>query len=328
MDELLSSSVSVRESLLSIAPVAPGEVLVVDGEEAGRKSLVQAVNMLAMMASQAETGEHAISVAAEKASTLDCILLSVLLPDIDGWEVMRRLREDPETAVIPVVLVLPSPPTDEELVRIVQEGAVDHFVKPLTGLLVSAKVRAICERSRMQRELRNKLQYALENAAHDPLTGLFNRRYFERRLREEAAHARRHRRPFSLILLDLDYFKLVNDTYGHEDGDRVLKHLAEVVQAHLREDDIACRYGGEEFVLLLRATSGTAARVVANRLRTAMASAPIRLGASGELRHVAFSAGVSAADERNSFLTDDIVARADAALYRAKRAGRNRVEAE
>ena len=91
----------------------------------------------------------------------------------------------------------------------------------------------------MQRELKNKLQFALENAAHDALTGLFNRRYFERRLREESAHARRHKRPFAIVMLDLDHFKLVNDTYGHEDGDRVLRHVAEVARRQLREDDVA-----------------------------------------------------------------------------------------
>jgi two-component system cell cycle response regulator len=189
-------------------------------------------------------------------------------------------------------------------------------------------VKAVCDRSRTQRELQNKLQFALENAAHDALTGLFNRRYFERRLREESAHARRHLRPFAIVMVDLDHFKLVNDTYGHDDGDQVLRHMAEVIQAQLREDDVACRYGGEEFVLLLRATTGMAARIVANRLRANLASRPIPLGEKNEPKHITFSAGVAAADDRNGFNADDIVQRADQALYRAKRAGRNRVETE
>jgi two-component system cell cycle response regulator len=214
------------------------------------------------------------------------------------------------------------------MLRMLEQGVLDHVTKPLSGMLLCAKVRLVCERSRMQRELKNKLQFALENAAHDPLTGLFNRRYFERRLREESAHARRHRRPFSIVMLDLDHFKLVNDAYGHEDGDRVLRHVSEVIQAMLREDDVSCRYGGEEFVLLLRGTTGMAARVVANRLRATLAAKSIALGAKEEPRHVTFSAGVAAADDRNTYNADDIVARADAALYRAKRAGRNRVETE
>jgi diguanylate cyclase (GGDEF)-like protein len=319
---------SVRDSLISIAPVAPGEILVVDDDEATRRAVIQHMMALAMRVAQAETGAHALEVAVEKSMTLDCILLDLALPGSDSWDVLRKLRSEAETAAIPVVLLTDGPPTEADMLKMIEQGAMDHLTKPLSGTLLCAKVRAICERSRTQRELKNKLQFALENAAHDGLTGLFNRRYFDRRLREETAHAKRHKRPFSLVLLDLDHFKLVNDTYGHEDGDRVLRHIAEVAQAQLREDDVACRYGGEEFMLLLRGTTGMAARVVANRLRANLAGRPISLGPSDELRHITFSAGVASADERNAYNTEDIVSRADAALYRAKRAGRNRVETE
>ena len=108
----------------------------------------------------------------------------------------------------------------------------------------------------------------------------------------------------------------------------MLRHVSEVVQASLREDDVACRWGGEEFMVLLRGTGGAAARVVANRLRASLQQKPIPLGDKQEPRHVTFSGGVAWADERNQFEVENIVARADAALYRAKRGGRNRVEAE
>jgi two-component system cell cycle response regulator len=319
---------SVRDSLISIAPVAPGEILVVDDDAATRRDVIHHMTGLAMRVAQAETGARALEVASEKASTLDCILLDLALPGSDSWDVLQKLRADADTASIPVLLLTDGAPSEADMLKMIEQGAMDHLTKPLSGTLLCAKVRAVCERSRTQRELKNKLQFALENAAHDGLTGLFNRRYFDRRLREEIAHAKRHKRPFSLVLLDLDHFKLVNDTYGHEDGDRVLRHIAEVAQAQLREDDVACRYGGEEFILLLRGTSAMAARVVANRLRANLAARPITLGPQDELRHITFSAGVSAADERNSYNTEEIVGRADAALYRAKRAGRNRVEAE
>ena len=319
---------SVRDSLISIAPVAPGEILVVDDEEATRRAVITHMTTLAMRVAQAETGAHALEVAAEKSATLDCILLDLTLPGSDSWEVLKKLRADAETASIPVLLLTDGAPSEADMLKMIEQGVMDHLSKPLSGTLMCAKVRAICERSRAQRELKNKLQFALDNAAHDGLTGLFNRRYFDRRLREEIAHVTRHKRPFSLVLLDLDHFKLVNDTYGHEDGDRVLRHIAELAQAQLREDDVACRYGGEEFILLLRGTPGMAARVVANRLRANLAAHPITLGPSDELRHITFSAGVAAADERNGYKTDEIVSRADAALYRAKRAGRNRVETE
>jgi len=320
---------SVRASLIgSIAPVAPGEVLVVDADEKSRKDAARHLSNLAIRAREAESGERALALAEQYADTLDCILLDLKLPDIDAFEIMKRLRAAEETSAIPVMVVLDKNPSDADLVKIIESGAVDHVAKPHNGILLCAKVRAVCDRAKTQREMKSKLRFALENAAHDPLTGMFNRRYFERRLREESAHARRHKRPFAIVMLDLDHFKLINDTYGHEDGDVVLRHLAEVTIDSLREDDIACRYGGEEFVLLLRQSTGMAARIVANRLRQSLASKPVTIGDKHEPRHITFSAGVAAADDRNNFKADDIVARADAALYRAKRGGRNRVELE
>lgn len=323
-----ASTLSIRDSLISVAPLASGEILVACDDASVRKAVLRHATMLGFLTNQAETGVHALEVALEKAETLDCILLGLSFADIHGWEVLRRLLVDAETMHIPVVLLLPQKPTDALLVQLVEAGAYDHFTLPFQDALVAAKLRAICERSRAVRELRHKLRYALENAAHDPLTGLFNRRYFERRLREEVAHARRHHRPFALVMIDLDHFKFVNDTYGHEDGDRVLCHVAEVIREQLREDDVACRFGGEEFLILLRTTGGLAARAVANRLRAALVSKPIPIGPRGDGRVVTFSAGVAAADERNAYDAEDILSRADVALYRAKRMGRNRVEAE
>lgn len=310
--------------LASVAPIAAGEILVV-ADDATKQAVVNGVSLLAMQAAHADTADKAIAIAGEKVASLDCVLVDIAL-GLDAWELLRRLRQDAETAVIPVMMIMDRPPNDADLLKLLEAGVVDHVVRPLSGPLLCAKVRAVTERSRMQRELRNKLKVAIEYSAHDALTGLYNRRYFERRLREESAHARRHKRPFSLIIIDIDHFKLINDTYGHEDGDKVLRHLAELITASLREDDIACRYGGEEFVLLLRATPGASARVVANRLKTSVAAKGIVLGE--EERHITFSGGVAAADERNMYFCDGIVDRADKALYRAKRGGRNRVEME
>jgi two-component system cell cycle response regulator len=319
---------SLRDSLLnSVAPIAAGELLLV-ADEATKSSLVNPLSLLAMQAAHAMSEERATAIALEKATSLDCLIVDVTFPGVDPWKLIKALRQDPETVTIPVLLILERPPGDTEMLKLIEAGVMDHIVKPLSPALFCAKVKAVADRSRMQRELKNKLRFALEFSAHDALTGLFNRRYFERRLREESAHAKRHKRPFSLIMVDLDHFKLINDTYGHEDGDLVLRHVAEVLGSALREDDVACRYGGEEFVILLRATSGPAARVVANRLRAEVSTKSIGLGPKNEPRHVTLSGGVSAADERNSYNFENIVDRADKALYRAKRGGRNRVEME
>jgi two-component system cell cycle response regulator len=319
---------SVRESLLSsVAPIAAGELLVL-ADESTRKLVSQHLSMLALQVAHAESAERAVTIASEKRESLDCIVVDHGLPALEPWALVKRLRQEPETAVIPILAVLGRPPSETDSLKLIEAGVIDYIVKPLSATLLCAKVKAISERSRMQRELKNKLRFALEYSAHDALTGLYNRRYFERRLREESAHARRHKRPFSIVIIDLDHFKVINDTYGHEDGDQVLCHVAELLGSALREDDIACRYGGEEFVVLLRATPGPAARVVANRLRVAVAAKGIRLGAKNEERHVSLSGGVAAADERNGYNVEGIVDRADKALYRAKRGGRNRVEME
>ncbi len=294
-------------------------------DEAMRKIVAHHISLLAMQAAHADSVERAVALTTEKAQTLDCVLVDLAL-GIDAWDLLRRLRQNPETSAIPVIAVLGHVPNEADTLKLIEAGVSDHLVKPLGAPLLCAKVRAVAERSKLQRELKNKLRVAIEYSAHDALTGLYIRRYFERRLREESAPARRHKRPFSLVIIDLDHFKLVNDTYGHEDGDRVLRHIADVIGGLLREDDIACRYGGEEFVLLLRATPGMAARVVANRLRAMVATKGIEL--DGKERHVTFSGGVAAADERNNYNCEAIVDRADKALYRAKKSGRNRVEME
>lgn len=319
---------TVRDSLISsMAPVATGEILVV-ADEAMRKLVLHHVSILGLNIAQADGAARAIEVASDKADHLDCILLDSGMLGVDVFDIARKLRAAPEAAVVPTLVILGRPPNEAEMLKLLEAGVMDHLTKPLSPALFVAKVKAVCERSRMQRELKNKLRFALENAATDSLTGLFNRRYFERRLKEESAHARRHKKPFSIVIVDLDHFKLVNDTYGHEDGDRVLEHVAETIVGALREDDVACRFGGEEFVLLLRSTTAAAARVVANRLRKTLSDKRIPLGAKGEMKQITFSAGVAAADDRNDFDVDDIVARADQALYRAKRGGRNRVEME
>lgn len=316
---------SVRDSLISIVPLAPGEILVVDDDASTRSDVIHHVRELGLRVLVADSGARALELAAEKASALDCVLLDLTLPESDSWQVLRKLRATHETASIPVMLLTEGPPTEANILEMLEHGVMDILSKPISKTLLCAKVKAVCERSRAQRELKSKLQYALEHAAHDALTGLFNRRYFERRLKEEHAHAKRHKRPFALVMIDLDHFKLVNDTYGHAAGDRVLRHVGKVISGQLREDDVSCRYGGEEFVLLLRGTTEDAARIVADRLRQNLAARPIALGAKNKLCNVTCSAGVAAADHQNDF-AEDVVARADAALYRAKRSGRNRVE--
>ena len=216
---------------------------------------------------EARSGEEALEAAKRMADGLDAIVCDVMMPGIDGFTVLERLKADAATARIPVMLLTAHANTEGEIVRGVEGGAVDHLAKPFSGPVLAAKVRALVARGLKERSLQRKLHFAERHATVDGLTGLFNRRHFEVRQREESAHARRHSRPLALVLFDLDHFKSVNDTFGHEEGDRVLQHVGAAVPAVLRAEDSAFRYGGEEFVILLRDCDARSAHVVGERLR-------------------------------------------------------------
>ena len=195
---------ATRETISSMLPVAPGEILVADDDEAIRKDVIQYMSSLGLPVAQAETTVRVLEVASEKAATLDCILLDISMPD--SWDLLEKLRSEADTSAIPVLLLNESAPSEANVMKMLKYGVIEHITKPLSGPLLCANVAVLCERSRANRELKSRLRFALEHASHDALTGLFNRRYFERRLKEECAHAKRHRRPFAIVILDLDQF--------------------------------------------------------------------------------------------------------------------------
>jgi two-component system cell cycle response regulator len=309
-----------------VEPSQSGSVLVVDDDEAARYLVVRALARKKISCIEAANGEIALERVFSNPSAIEAIVLDVMMPGMTGFDVVRALKRNPLASSIPVILVTASATEEEDIVRGVEYGAIDYITKPYSPLVLVAKIRAACERARAERQLRYELRFAELHAMIDPLTGLFNRRHFDTRISEATAYAKRHEEPFSIVMLDLDHFKLVNDTYGHEEGDRVLVHFAAAVRAVLRGDDVAFRYGGEEFVLLLRGCDSNRAMDVANRLKKQLGQRPHGF-ADGSFRAVTFSAGVAAAQEIEGFSGEELVSRADAALYRAKDAGRDRAEA-
>jgi two-component system cell cycle response regulator len=304
--------------------VSAGAVLVVDDDDDMRFLVRNCLTRAELPVLEASSGEQAVELASAHADSIDAIVLDVMMSGMDGFEVVRRLQRNPRTALIPVLMMTGKATQESDIVRGVETGAIDYLAKPVPLQVMLAKLRAACARTRDERRLRAQLSRAEQTAMIDPLTGLYNRWYLETRIREETAHALRHDEPFALVLLDLDHFKSVNDTFGHAEGDRVLVHFANAVRSILRRDDVAFRYGGEEFILLLRACDAAHARRVTERLREQLEESPITLG--GAPRVVTFSAGVAVADASTTYASGDIVVRADVALYRAKRGGRNRIE--
>jgi diguanylate cyclase (GGDEF)-like protein len=300
-------------------------VLVVDDDDAMRALILQWLRHSGVRVLEAASGEAAMALATESSETIDAVVLDVMMPGMDGFEVIRRLKIDERTARIPIVFLSASA-GESDIVRGVKAGAVDYLQKPFSGPVLVTKVAAVIERSRAERALYDKLRTAEQSAIHDGLTGLANRRAFDQRLGEMTATAVRHSEPLSLLMLDIDKFKAINDTLGHLAGDAALKHLADKLRGVVRAGDQAFRYGGEEFALLLQKCDAAGAVLVYDRLRSTLSASALVY--EGEAVPFTVSAGIASAEAKNQFEAKSLVGRADAALYDAKRAGRDRVVLE
>ncbi|MHB8954964.1 MAG: diguanylate cyclase [Pirellulaceae bacterium] len=245
----------------------------------------------------------------------DLILLDLDMPDMTGFDVLRLLKANSELCMIPV-LFLSGSGTSDDKVRGLDLGAVDYITKPFDAFELRARVRAALRTKELQDLL-------VEHAHIDPVTGLPNRRALMNRLQMEWTRVQRHGGELSFIMADIDYFKQVNDTYGHSIGDKVLQEVAMSIARHCREGDLPSRYGGEEFAVLVPDQGISDAVHLAERCREGIEK--VNLPKKGGPIHptasfgVAGSVGVSTAEL--------LVDRADRALYQAKTSGRNRVMA-
>ncbi|MDA0588560.1 MAG: diguanylate cyclase [Planctomycetota bacterium] len=260
------------------------------------------------------TGESGYEQACEEPP--DLILLDVMMPDASGFEICRRLKARSKTASIPVIFLTGETDVEQKVLGF-DVGAVDYIQKPFDTAELTARVRSA---------LRTKRYFDMlaHRAMLDGLTGLWNRSQFDQRLYEEIASARRYDRPLSLVMMDIDRFKNLNDTYGHPFGDQVLQSVGELLQGWKRSTDLPCRYGGEEFGIILRETDMEGAERTAERIRGALEELEIRHRSN--IVSVTASFGVSSMSLcRNPCELDHnwLIASADSALYRAKEAGRN-----
>lgn len=267
----------------------------------------------------------------------DLILLDMVLPDMGGQEVFRQLRGWEALRGTPVIIVTMRGKTEDKVLGL-EEGASDYVAKPFEPMELRARVEAVLRMKRLQDELieKNKelvrknreyevlLKQVQTMAITDSATGLFNRRYFQEVLNQEFSRAQRYCTPFSCLLIDVDRFKKINDTYGHEAGDKVLEELAKIVQEQIRKVDLAARYGGDEFVVLLPESLRDDAAQVAQRIleRVSGAAFPILK----KKHQVTVSIGVAGFPDPELRDARQAVLAADFALYRAKRSGGNRVE--
>jgi two-component system, cell cycle response regulator len=305
--------------------LAPERILIVDDEPDIRHLLARLLKGGGYNVSMAGSGDEAL--AAVQAEIPDLVLLDVSMPGMDGFAVCHELQKLGPS--MPAVIFLSAFGASDARVTGLDAGAVDYVVKPFDPSEVRARVRAALRSKAMRDAL------ALQ-ASTDGLTGLMNRRTLDERLSEAFAVARRYGRPLSVLMVDIDHFKAVNDTYGHAAGDAVLREVASRIKAQARLADTVARYGGEEIMVLLPETDLEGAKALGERVRAAVAAAPVQAWTSGapsvggeadEATPVPVRVSVGVATLSAGMEGPEaLMSAADAGLYAAKRAGRNRVE--
>jgi two-component system cell cycle response regulator len=252
----------------------------------------------------------------------EMVLVSMALGEFDPLRVCSQMRTLEHSRTLPIILM-----ADEadraRVVRGLDLGVNDFIMRPVERNELAARVRTQIRRHRYAVELRESVNHTLALAVTDELTGLYNRRYFDRHVAMMLEKAREQDRDMALMVIDMDYFKAVNDTHGHDAGDIVLKEFSARLRRNIRGVDLACRFGGEEFVVLMPDTDYQQAQSVAERVRTAVAERLFNVGVEKALT-ITVSVGV-ALNEHDTDTPEMLLKRADVALYRAKREGRNRV---
>jgi len=296
-----------------------GRILVVDGRASSYERIAAMLR-----------GEHAVEVEPDPASAMfhaaegnfDLMVVSLGVEGFDGLRLCSQVRSLERTRHIPI-LALAEADNNTRLARALEIGVNDYLVRPIEKNELLARIRTQIRKKRYTERLRDNVQLSIEMAITDALTGLFNRRYMESHLATLIEQGVNRGKPLTLLILDIDFFKAINDTYGHDAGDDVLREFAMRIRKSIRGIDLACRHGGEEFVVVMPETDLGVATIVAERLRRRIASEtfPIQQG-SGNVE-VTISVGI--AELRQGETAAELLKRADQALYRAKRDGRNRV---
>jgi two-component system cell cycle response regulator len=297
-----------------------GRVIIVD-DRAGSHERIAAVL----------GAEHEVDVEANPNEALfriaegnyDLMIVSLGLENFDALRLCSQTRSLERTRNTPILAVA-EPDDAPRMVRGLEIGVNDYLMRPIDKNELLARARTQVRKRRYTERLRDNVQMSIEMAITDALTGLFNRRYMESHLATLIEQAKSRTKPLTALVLDIDYFKAINDTHGHDAGDDVLREFALRIRRSIRGIDLACRYGGEEFVLVMPETDMAVAAMVAERLRRRIAADPFAIQGGARSIPVTISIGIAGLRGRDDTAAA-LLKRADQALYRAKRDGRNRV---
>lgn len=298
-------------------------ILIIEDSETVRREIVEILkaNSLATYYHEAGDGIEGLKTLLE--IKIDLVLCDVDMPRMDGFRFLSMVRARENLRDIPVILLTGKDDRESKIWGL-EQGASDYITKPFDAGEMVARVKVHLKLKQLQDELRRAYERLLEVSHTDHLTGLYNRRYLMEVLESEFSRARRSGGSLSLLIIDIDHFKWINDTYGHQEGDLVLAEAASVFRDQLRGYDTAVRYGGDEFVAVLPDTTLSDAMAVAERMRKAIMKSRF----PGKLSHVrlSFSIGIAVHPAQGIETVTDFIRMADNALYRAKEKGRNRIE--
>jgi diguanylate cyclase (GGDEF)-like protein len=296
-----------------MAEAAAGQpILVVDDDPNQRMLVKLRLEAEGYRVREASDGEEAIESIREESPGV--VLLDVMMPKMDGYETSKAIKSNPLTAHIPIIMLTAKGDVSDRVDGL-DKGADDYLTKPFDPRELVARVRA----SMRVKELQDQLK---EMAIRDELTGLHNRRYFDQAMDSEVTRANRYGRDLCCLMIDVDHFKRVNDTHGHDIGDAALATIARLLNQDMRATDVVARYGGEEFVVLLPETELSGAAICAERvLDTVRSHAFHEVEGLGQ---ITVSVGVAALDLEGDETGEKLVDHADAALYEAKNGGRDR----
>lgn len=298
-------------------------VLIIDDSVTVREQIIRTLESFNLFSRYYEAEDGLEGFKKLLSSPVDIILCDLEMPRIDGFKFLSMLKARPDLQDVPVI-ILTGMNDRERKIKGLEQGASDYITKPFDHEELVARVKVHLKIKKLQDELKRSNELLLELSNTDHLTGLFNRRYMMEALDKEVQRSVRKGGTLSLIILDIDHFKQVNDNFGHLQGDVVLQKVALQLQKELRSYDCAARYGGEEFVAILPDSSLKEAMFVADRIRLAVQATKF----SGPLAKLGLtvSLGVASFSPEHTPSVDDFIKLADDALYRAKTNGRNRVD--
>jgi len=298
-------------------------VLIIDDSEAVRERIIKTLESFDLFERYYEAEDGLEGFKKLLSAPVDVILCDLEMPRMDGFKFLNMMKSRPDLQDTPVIMLTGRDDRDLKI-RGLEQGASDYITKPFDADELVARVRVHLKIKNLQDDLKRTNDLLLELSNTDHLTGLFNRRYLMAVLGKEVQRSLRKGGDLSLIILDIDHFKKVNDAYGHLQGDIALQKVALLLQKELRAYDTAARYGGEEFIAVLPDTALEEASFVADRVRTSVHSNRFS-GALSKLS-LTVSIGVARFPSPGCTTVDSFIKLADDALYRAKAKGRNRVE--